>query len=307
MSRETKHERLVRSMLSQVSEHLYELKNLAANQLTKELDVERWCQSILKNCLGFTASQGYSIGAQEVRGKMRPDLIVSREGKTCFVVEVKKLGFDLSKADFRSGKVQLSEYLKNCVDARWGILCNGYEWRLFDFTGENSAGVEILSLDLRGDNEELDTSKRGIEESAWNFIDLHESNFEADNWSTLSKEATAFSPDSLAKAILSFSVIKTIAKTIRGEHEYKANTEVLFDKVYDLLDKGLDDSVPGWNETKQAELTRYLRAQKREGQKRPKNTKADKVDLKAQQSSQGFVSTDEAPVHIDPSIDKKAA
>lgn len=307
MSRETKHERLVRSMLTQVSEHLYELKNLAANQLTKELDVERWCQSILKNCLGFTASQGYSISAQEVRGKMRPDLIVSKDGKTCFVVEVKKLGFDLSKADFRSGKVQLSEYLKNCVDARWGILCNGYEWRLFDFTGENSAGVEILSLDLRGDNEELDTSKRGVEESAWSFIDLHESNFQANNWITLSKEATAFSPESLAKAILSYNVIKTITKTIRGEHEYKANTEVLFDKVYDLLDKGLDDSVPGWNETKQAELTRYLRAQKRESLKRPKNTRGEKAEQKTQESVQSVSSSTEVPVSLENDFDKKAA
>ncbi len=301
MSRETKHERLTRAMMNQMSEHLFELKNLASNPATKELDVERWCQSVLKNCLGFTAIQGYSISAQEVRGKMRPDLVVSQDGKTCFVVEVKKLGFDLNKADFRSGKVQLGEYLRNCGEVTWGILCNGYEWRLFDFSVGDATGVEILRIDLRGENEELDASKRGIEDLTWNFVEMHENSFQAGSWNTLSKEATAFSPESLGKAILSFGVVKAISKVIRGEHEYKANTEVLFDKIYDLLNKGFNDSVPDWNEVKQAEMARYMRTQKREGQKRPRSGRKDKSELESVGPT-----TDETPVEkieIDPKKD----
>jgi hypothetical protein len=38
----------------------------------KEADVEVWAQSFLKNALGFTVTNGYSIRAQESKGKMRP-------------------------------------------------------------------------------------------------------------------------------------------------------------------------------------------------------------------------------------------
>lgn len=112
MAKETKQERVVRGMFDQMSEHLHELKGLIANPNAKELDIERWSQSVLKNCLGFTATNGYSILAQEVRGKMKPDLIVSKNDKPLFVVEVKNHTADLNKSDLRSGKVQLSEYLK---------------------------------------------------------------------------------------------------------------------------------------------------------------------------------------------------
>jgi hypothetical protein len=89
----------------------------------------------------------------------------------------------------------------------------------------------------------------------------------------------------LCKAILSFGVVKAISKVIRGEHEYKANTEVLFDKIYDLVNKGLNDSVPDWNEVKQAEMARYLRTQKREGQKRPRSARRDKTELESVEPS----------------------
>lgn len=272
MARETKQERIVRAMLDQVSEHLHELKSLAANPATKELDVERWCQSVVKNCLGFTSTNGYTILAQEVRGKMRPDLIVSKNGSPAFVIEIKKLGFDLNKSDFRSGKVQLGEYLHSIGNVKWGILCNGYEWRLYDFSDPAIGGVEIVSFDLRNDADDIDLTKRGIEDSCWNFLDLHHSTYNSENWSDYAKEATAFSPESLARAILSVDTVKYIAKVIRGEHEYKANTEVLIEKIFNLLEHGLDDTVHDWNETKQAELSKYIKSQKRAGRKRSRRT-----------------------------------
>lgn len=125
MAKETKQDRLVRTMIDQTIEHVHELKSLDASPSSKELDVERWCQSVLKSCLGYSPSAGYSIRAQESKGKHRPDLIVLKNDKPVFVIEVKKLGFDLNKSDFRSGKLQLKEYLSNIGDVRWGILCNG--------------------------------------------------------------------------------------------------------------------------------------------------------------------------------------
>lgn len=268
MARETKEERVVRSMQDQMTEHLHELKALAGNPATKELDVERWCQSLLRSCLGFTATNGYTIRAQETRGKSRPDLIILKGDQPVCVVEVKKLGFDLNKSDLRSGKIQLAEYLHSLPSVRWGILTSGYEWKLFDFSVAGTTGVEISSFDLRNDTDQIELDKKSVEDTCWNFVDFHEVGFSSDTWTEFSREATAFSPESLAKAMLSLDVIKLVARVIRGEHDYKANTEVLIEKVLSLLTEGLDDSIAGWNEAKEVELKKFVTAQKRAGRRK---------------------------------------
>ena len=267
VAKETKQDRIVRNIFDQVTEHFHEMKGLEASDSTKEGDVERWAQSFLRNCLGFTASGGYSIRSQEAKGKMRPDLIVLHNDKPKFVVEVKKLGFDLSKSDFRSGKVQLKEYLNHIGDVRWGMLTNGTDWRLYDFSQPQYGGIEITSCDIKNDSDIIDTSKKAVDEQCYELLDFHESALTAGTWEDLAKEAMAFSPDSLAKAILSADVVKVIARQVRGEHEYKANRDVLSDKIYDLLSKGLDDAITGWNEAKALEIQKYLKAQKRVSRK----------------------------------------
>lgn len=263
MARETKQDRIVRSMFDQVSEHTHELKALVANSATKELDVERWAQSLIRSCLAYTASNGYTIRAQEARGRMRPDLVVCKNDKPVFVIEVKRLGFELGKADFRSGKAQLTEYLRDFPDVRWGFLTNGIEWKLFDFSAKDSRGTEVISPDLRNEAGEVDLSKKGVEETCWELFDLHETCFSDNTWDELYREASAFSPDSISRAILSADVIKVISKVIRGEHEFKANTEALFDRVVEVVTMGLDDVDSGWNETKMLELNKYVKAQKK--------------------------------------------
>lgn len=275
MARETKQDRIVRTMLDQAMEHLHEIKSIEGNPHAKELDVERWCQSFLKSCLGYTASGGYTIRAQEMKGKMRPDLIILKGDKPVFVVEVKKLGYNLNKTDFRSGKIQLNEYLHSIGNVRWGMLTNGIEWKLFDFSQPGYGGIEVCSFDLKSEGDELDTSKKSVEEQCYELMDFHESSFDDSYWPELSKEAMAFSPESLARAIMSVDVIKYISRTIKGEHEYKANHEVLTDRVYWLLEQGLNDAISGWNETKVAELQKYIKAQKRASRKTRKSRKTD--------------------------------
>lgn len=308
MAKESKQDRIVRSVLDQATEHLHELKALEANPAVKELDVERWAQSFLKNCLGFSSMSGYSIRAQETKGKMRPDLIVVKNDKPVFVVEVKKFGFDLNKSDFRSGKVQLKEYLNLIGDVKWGILTNGCEWKLFDFAHPQYGGIEISAFDLRADDDTIEVSKRIVEEQCYEMIDLHESSFSADAWPELSKEAMAFSPESLSRAILTNDVIKLIAKTIRGEHEYRANVEVLTDKIYQLLEKGLDDSIPEWNEAKQVEFQKFIKAQKRASRRSQRSRKSSSTPAASQPvvEANALASTNVA-MAVSESTDKKPA
>ena len=273
MSKETKQDRVVRSIFDQVTEHLHDLKTLETNPTTKESDVERWCQSFLKNCLGYTASTGYSIRSQESKGKSRPDLIVLLNEKPIFVVEVKKLGFDLNKSDFRSGKVQLNEYLNLIGNVRWGILTNGTEWKLFDFNQAQSNGIEVRSFDLHSDGDVIDTTKKIVEDICYNVVDFHEYSYGIKYWEEESKKALAFSPETLAKAILSVDVVKYISKYVKGEHEYKAGHDVLTDKVYDLLRLGLNESIKGWNEAKAAEFEKYTKSQKRASNKAKRATR----------------------------------
>lgn len=267
MARETKQDRIIRNLLDQATEHLHELKSLDANPNTKELDVERWAQSFIRNCLGYTASAGYTIRAQESKGKMRPDLVVLAGEKPIFVVEVKRLGFDLNKSDFRCGKVQLHEYLSLIGNVRWGILTNGCEWKLYDFSLPEYGGIEIANFDLKSEGDIIEINKKAVEEQAYEFFDFHESSYYGDAWPELAKEAMAFSPESLAKAILSADVVKYIAKYVRGEHEFKANHEILTDRLYWLLEQGLNDAIKGWNDTKAAEIHKFVKSQKRASRK----------------------------------------
>lgn len=275
MARETKQDRIIRGMLDQVTEHLHELKSLIADQGTKESDVERWAQGVLKNCLGYMASSGYQIRAQESKGRHRPDLIVFKDEKPLILVEVKRLGFNLNKSDFRSGKVQISEYLQSFAGAKWGILTNGTEWKLFDFSNPLLGGVEVTCFDLKEDEQPIETDKRAVEECCYNMVDMHESSFLTGAWVELSKEATVFSPESLARAIMSQEVVKYIAKSIRGEHEYKANFEVLCDRIHLLLEEGLNDAQLGWNEAKAIELNKYVKSQKRANRRTRRSKRAN--------------------------------
>lgn len=212
-----------------------------------------------------------------IRLKMRPDLIVLKNEKPVFVVEVKKMGFDLNKSDFRSGKTQLSEYLHTLGNVKYGILTNGAEWRLFDFSQPQFGGVEISGFNLKADSDVVDCNKKVIEDQCYEILDLHESAFAAQAWNDLAKEAMAFSPESLAKAILSADVVKYVAKSIHGEHEYRANHEVLTDKVYWLLEQGLNDSISGWNEAKASEFQKYIKSQKRASRKTKRVVKKEVV------------------------------
>lgn len=273
MARETKQDRVARGMFDQASEHVLDLLNIEKNPAAKESDVERWAQSLLKTVLGYSATNNYSIKAQETRGKMRPDLVLYKQDSAVCVVEVKKLGADLNKTDFRSGKMQLDSYLNEYPSVKWGLLTNGHEWRLFDFSDRKSGGVNILSINFKNEGDALSTDKGSIEDLCYDLYDLHETNFGSDDWRQLSKEATAFSPDSLARAMLCPEVLKAIGKSIRGEHEFKANSEALYDKVYDLMTLGLNEFDPGWSTVKHDELSKYVRAQKKQSKRKRRSPK----------------------------------
>lgn len=268
MAKETKQDRIVRQMMDQMTEHIVELKALDTNSSCKESDVEKWVQTFLKSCLGYSVSNGYTIKTQDQKGKMRPDIVVYKGDKPIFVAEVKKLGFDFEKSDFRSGKVQLKEYLSTFEDVSYGFLCNGIEWKLYDFSNKQNA-IEIQKVSFKTDDGSLcDTSKRQVEEMCYDFTSFHEYAFNSSEWADLSKEATAFSPDSLAKAILSSDVMKVITREIRGEHEYKANSDLLYEKVYNLLSHGLDDTLKAaFNPEKKAEFEKYIKGQMKQARK----------------------------------------
>lgn len=297
MARETKQDRLVRGIFDQMSEHLHDLKSLEDSATSKELDVERWAQGFLKSCLGFSATNGYSIRAQESKGKMRPDLIVFAGEKPIFVVEVKRLGFDLNKSDFRSGKTQLSEYLTSLGNVRWGMLTNGAEWKLYDFSQRDYGGIEVACYDLKSDDG-YDLSKKSVEEHCHDFLDFHESSYNGETWAELSKEALAFSPDSIAKAILSTDVVRNIAKSIRGEYDFKANVEVLTDKIYDLLEQGLNDAIIGWSDSNIEEYHKYIKSQKR-ASRRTKRTRKAAAEATVETSA-----TEAAPAEVPAELPK---
>jgi hypothetical protein len=292
MARETKQDRTVRLMIDRMTEQLIELKALEESPNCKESDVEKWAENVLKSCLGYSVSNGYQIKSQEHKGKQRPDLVVYKGDTAIFVMEIKSLGFNFDKSDFRSGKIQLKEYLSTFENVPYGFLCNGYEWKLYDFTNKQYP-IEIQKVSFQNEenkNEEkvlIESNRKSVEDKCYDFTCFHEYAFTDKEWAEFSKEATAFSPDSLAKAILSLNVMKLITKEIRGEHEYKATTELLYDKVYALLSEGLDDTMKdSFNAEKKAEFQKFIKGQLKQARKNKKVTKAvDGVEKSAVQNN----------------------
>lgn len=78
-----------------------------------------------------------------------------------------KCGFDLNKSDFHSGKIQLSEYLNTLGGVKYGMLTNGVEWRLFDFSQPQFGGVEIARLDIHAQGDIIDCSKKAVEDHCY--------------------------------------------------------------------------------------------------------------------------------------------
>lgn len=307
MARETREERAVRAMQSQLTEQMIELKALG-NSPSKESDVESWCMAMFKSVLGFSASAGYLVRTQETRGKMRFDLVVAkadRPDQIVLVAEIKKLDADLNKSDFRSGKIQLMEYLKTMGDVRWGVLTNGHEWRLYDFKNDM---VSIATTDLRTEEKAIDTSTKGVQETAWSMLDFSSYYFEKKVWEDMAAEALALSPDSLARAILSVDIVKRIGKVLNGEHDYKASVDLLTDKLADLLEMGLNETSSSWNDTAKAELEGYIRKQKKAAKRtRKRDTGASEAAAPAETATvQGSQPEGAAPA-VAASEEKKAA
>jgi hypothetical protein len=125
----------------------------------------------------------------------------------------------------------------------------------------------VASVDIRDEQHEINTTAKNIDETGWELIDFSASFYESKTWEKLSQEAQAFSPDSLAKAILTNDSVKRIAKFLTGEHEYRVSVDVLTDKLSELVEHGLAGSVNNWNETNHDELARYVRTQKRAAKK----------------------------------------
>jgi hypothetical protein len=214
----------------------------------------------MKQVLGFNPTS-YCIQSQKPHGKYCFDLAVSlanKPDKVILLVEVKKLGADLNKSDLRSGKLQLAEYLKTLGGVRWGILTNGYEWRLYDFKSDFTT---VTSTDIRNEEQELDTSPKALEDTALDLLDFSAMYFQEGMWEELSTEAQALSPDSLARSILAIEVVKRIGKNLKEHRQYSAPLDILTGKLVELLERGLDDMLACWNEEQRKKLHHYIRSQ----------------------------------------------
>jgi hypothetical protein len=91
---------------------------------------------------------------------------------------------------------------------------------------------------------------------------------------------------------------------IRGEHDYRANTEVLFDKLQRLLETGLKGMVD-WNDVKEAELHKYVTTQKRVGRK--KRSQADTKDQPAPAANGNGTTEAAAAAKAEDTPEKKVA
>ncbi len=210
------------------------------------------------------------------KAKLAPTLSLCTKINLYSSSKLKNLVSIFQKSDFRSGKTQLAEYLNQIGNVRWGMLTNGVEWKLFDFSQTQYGGIEISAFDLKSEGDVINVTKKAVEEQCYEFFDFHEVSYTESSWPELSKRSYGFFSGSLSKAILSVDVVRYIAKFVRGEHEFKANHEILTDRLYWLFrSKALMMLSPDGMIRKLRKFIKYVKAQKRASRK----TKKSKRDI----------------------------
>lgn len=219
-NQESKQEKIIREMFTDMNEHFIRLEALSEDPSDQKLT--EWAKSFIMNCLGFNQSNGYTLHS---------DQLIYQEASPLLFICVQPIGTGLGPKFF--------EKLTSKVP--YGMLTNGFEWRLFDLSLPAQPS-EIICCELPRPYSGLDLENESLMTATKNFFLFHEINYRA-LWSSFARESATISRVKLAKAILSPEVIELISKDVFGNNIHTTTNDVLAHKIFNLLTTGMGKEI----------------------------------------------------------------
>ena len=263
MNTESQKENVTSLAAKQVMDQLLEINLIQTEEDFTGFDIEKWTTQFIKNCLGFSAFEGFSLNTPRIN-VLGPTLTIEQEKKPIISVEILGLGSPLNQSILDAEKIDFMEFFREIGETRWGLLTNGFEWKLFDFHHDCT---EVTYMNLKIVTEKDQPSNYELGKASSKILNFTSPSYESGRWKILSRNARRISSDNLVKALFSPEVIEPLVEKIKQEHTYGGTSKTLMDRFFTLFKTGLENSSSGLTKEHFKQLDRYVESRKLMDQK----------------------------------------
>ena len=199
----------------------------AQEQGKKEADIVMYLVKFFQDTLGYSIFDDISKEYQ-IKGKYC-DIALKIKGEVGLLVEAKQPGIRLVKKH-----IEQTEIYGMKSGIKWVILTNGCEWRLFHLSYDEAEGIEstlVFGTDL------VRSFKEKPNDVVEKFMLLHKRNFIKGELDKYFKKKTMLIPESLAKALFTEEVLRSIRREVNKGAEVKVGVDDIAKALKTLLDK----------------------------------------------------------------------
>ncbi len=193
----------------------------------KEADIVMYLVQFFQSVLGYSIFDEISKEYQ-IKGKYC-DIALKIKGEVGMLVEAKQPGIRLVKKH-----IEQAEIYGMRSGIKWVLLTNGCEWRLFHLTYDDSEGIEstlVFSTDL------VKSFMEKPNDVVEKFMLLHKRNFMKGELDKYFTKKTMLIPESLAKALFTEEVLRSIRREVNKGAEVKVGIDDIAKALKILLDK----------------------------------------------------------------------
>jgi len=193
----------------------------------KEADVVMYLVQFFQDVLGYDIFKEISKEYQ-IKGKYC-DIALKINGEVGMLVEAKQPGMRLVERHIEQAEIY---GMKSGI--KWVLLTNGCEWRLYHLSYDETEGIEstiVFKTDL------LKTFQEKPNDVIEKFMLLHKRNFIKGELDKYFQKKTMLIPESLAKALFTEDVLKSIRKEVNKGAQVRVGIEDIAKALKNLLDK----------------------------------------------------------------------
>ncbi|MGB7296557.1 MAG: type I restriction enzyme HsdR N-terminal domain-containing protein [Candidatus Aminicenantales bacterium] len=199
----------------------------AQEQGKREADVVMYVVQFFKDALGYDVFTEISKEFQ-IKEKYC-DIAIKLQGQVELLIEVKQAGLRLADRH-----IEQAENYAMKSGAKWVLLTNGVEWKLFHLSYSDTEGIEravVFRIDLLRD------FKEKPDEVAEKFCLLQKKNYQKGALENYWKKKTMLEPGALAKALFAQPVLRALNREVNRGAKAKVGFDDIVKALKNLLDK----------------------------------------------------------------------